>query len=65
MAMDGSWRQQMEVLIPMARSCAELLHTGLTDRRLTWYAFSISFMKSLEYPMEASCLNEVQWDEVM
>jgi hypothetical protein len=64
-AMDGNWRQQMEVLITLARTFAELLRTGNADRRLTWYAFSTSFMKSLEYPMEASCLTEAQWDEVM
>jgi hypothetical protein len=64
-AMDGNWRQQMEVLIALARKFAELLRISHADRNLTWYAFCTSFMKSLEYPMEASCLTREQWDLVM
>jgi hypothetical protein len=55
----------MEVLIALARKFSELLHTSHADRNVTRYAFYTSFMKSLEYPMEASCLTKEQWDLVM
>jgi hypothetical protein len=63
--MDGNWRQQTEELITMTIKYVELLRTSHADRNLTWYAFYTSFMKSLEYPMEAACLTEAQWDLVM
>jgi hypothetical protein len=64
-AMDGNWRQQVAVLIILARKFAELLRTSKADCNLTWYAFHTSFMKSLEYPMEAACLTLDQWETIM
>jgi hypothetical protein len=60
-----NWRQQVADLIILARKFAELLRISNADRNLTWYAFHTSFMKSLEYPMEASCITNDQWDTVM
>jgi hypothetical protein len=53
--MYANWRQQMKVLIALAQKFAELLRTSHADCHLTWYAFYTSFMKSLEYLMEAPC----------
>jgi hypothetical protein len=64
-AMDGNWRKQTEILITMAMKYVELLWMSHADRNLTWYAFYTSFMKSLEYPMEAACLTKDQWNDVM
>jgi hypothetical protein len=64
-SMDGNWRQQTEVFITMAIKYVELLRTSHADWNLTWYAFFTSFMKSLQYPMEAVCLTEDQWNLVM
>jgi hypothetical protein len=65
-AMDGNWRRQKEALIALAQKCAEYLRVHQTDRDTTWYAFHTSFMKSLEYCLEAVCLSQqTDWDEIM
>jgi hypothetical protein len=64
-SMDGNWQQQTEESTTIAIKYVELLRTSHVDQNLTWNAFFTSFMKSLEYPMEAACLTEAQWDLVM
>jgi hypothetical protein len=64
-SMHGNWRRQLDVLIAKAQLFAEYLRTSKPDRNTTWYVFFTSFMKSLEYPMEAACLSKADWDEVM
>jgi hypothetical protein len=63
--MDGNWRKQTEILITKAMQYVTLLRMSHAYRDLTWYAFYTSFMKSLEYPMEAASLSKDQWNDVM
>jgi hypothetical protein len=63
--MDGNWHRQLEIIIAKAQLFTEYLRTNKPDRNTTWYAFFTSFMKSLEYPMEAACLSKPEWEEVI
>ena len=57
MAMDGSWKKQKEVLKDKALTFANQLRTRCLDRKEAWCAFTVSFLKKLEYPMPAMSLS--------
>jgi hypothetical protein len=64
--MDGNWHRQLGVHIAKAQLLAEYLRTSKPDQNnTTWYVVFTSFMKSLEYLMEAACLPKSEWEEVM
>jgi hypothetical protein len=64
-AMDGNWSKQAEIWITKAMQYGTLLRTSHAERDLTWYILHTSFMKLLEYPMEAACLSNDQWNGIM
>jgi hypothetical protein len=64
-AMDGNWRAQKVILIAKATQFAKYLQTTKPDRDTTWYAFHVAFLKSLAYPMEATCLSLSDWDDII
>jgi hypothetical protein len=63
--MDGNWRRQKQALTALAQRYAEYIRTQKTNRDTTWYAFNTSFMITLECSMEAICLSQAEWDDVM
>ena len=64
-AMDGSWTKQKAVLKEKAVTFANQLRTRYLDRKEAWYAFTVSFMKKLEYPMPAMSLSLQEWDDIL
>ena len=64
-AVDGSWKKQKEVLKDKALTFANQLCTHYLDRKEAWYAFMVSFVKKLEYPMPAMSLSHKDWDEIL
>ena len=64
-AMDGNWREEIRALLEKAIQFAEQLRVGQVKPNEAWYAFVVTIMKSLEYPMEATFLSKNDWDSIM
>jgi hypothetical protein len=64
-AMDGNWRKQIEELKEKAVEFAEQLRTGRIAPADAWYAFTVSYSKSLGYPTPVTCISNDEWDEIL
>jgi hypothetical protein len=63
--MDGNNRDEKEYLLDKAMEYADQLRSGVIDKKNAWYSFTNSFMKTIEYPMEAVSFSEEDWDEIL
>jgi hypothetical protein len=64
-AMDGNWREQIQALLEKTIQFAEQLRVGSVKPNEAWYAFIVTVMKALEYPMEATFLTKKDWESIM
>jgi hypothetical protein len=64
-AMDGNNRDEKEYLLDKAMEYADQLRSGVIAKKNAWYSFTNSFMKTIEYPMEAVSFSEEDWDEIL
>ena len=64
-AMDGNWRTQKTVLMNISKRFATQMQSSQMDKKEAWYAFTVSFMKKIEYPMHATSLTFNDWEEIM
>jgi hypothetical protein len=64
-AMDGNHRDEKLYLEDKAGEYADQLRAGLIKKEDAWYSFKSSFLKTLEYPMEAVSLLLADWDKVV
>jgi hypothetical protein len=64
-AMDGNNRDEKQYLVDKAGEYTDQLRSGLIRKQDAWYSFKTSFLKTLEYPMEAVSLLLADWNEVV
>ena len=64
-AMDGNWRAQVVQLLELTTVFAQQLRVGSVTPNEAWYAFTVTIMKTIEYPMEATYLSEKDWLSIM
>jgi hypothetical protein len=64
-AMDGNWRAEIVALLEKTSTFADQLRVCFIQPNDAWHAFITTIMKSLEYPMEATCIDEKGWDTIM
>jgi hypothetical protein len=64
-AMDGNWREEIKALLEKTSTFADQMRVGFIKPNDAWYAFNTTIMKTLEYPMEATCIDKNGWDKIM
>jgi hypothetical protein len=64
-AMDGNNRDKKENLLDKTIEYADQLQSGAINKKDAWYSFTSSFMKTIEYPMEAVSFSEDDWDKIL
>ena len=64
-SMDGNSKDQMEHLLKKTRHMAEDFRTSKVTKKEAWYTLTAAFLKTIEYPMEATRLTKAQWTHVM
>jgi hypothetical protein len=64
-AMDGNWREEIRTLREKVIQFAKQLWVGSVKPNKAWYAFIITIMKTLEYPMEATFISKKDWELIM
>jgi hypothetical protein len=65
-AMDGNWREEVKALREKTTTTfADQMSFGFVKPNKAWYVFNSMISKSLEYPMEATCINKKGWNKIM
>ena len=64
-AMDGNWKEQLNVMKEKAQLFASQISTKKVSKNDALYTYNYSFMKTLEYPMTALSLTENEWNSVV
>ena len=60
-SMDSNAKDQINYLLSKTRQIAEYLRISRVGKVETWYTFTTDFLKTIEYPMEATRLTKPQW----
>jgi hypothetical protein len=64
--MDGKWREEHKLLKEIAITFAEQLRTGWVNQmRHGTPSMLVTMMRSLKYPMEATYITNIDWEEIM
>ena len=55
-----------QILNPLSKTgqMAEYLRTWRVEKQEAWYTFTAAFLKTIEYPMEATRLTKPQWEKL-
>ena len=64
-SMDGNSKDQLEHLLKRTRHMAEDFRTSKVTKKEAWYTLTTAFLKTIEYPMEATRLTKAQCTQVM
>ena len=65
-AMDGNPLRQIEHLTEKVKDFAQKIRVcRKKEKNDVWVAMTTSIMKTLEYPMRATCIGKNQWDKIM
>ena len=64
-AMDSNAKDQTHHLLSKTIQMAEHLRTSRIEKREVWYTFTVAFLKTIEYPMDANQLTKPQCEKVM
>ena len=59
-SMDGNAKDQILHLLSKTRRMVEYLRISRVEKREAWYTFTASFLKTIEYPIEATRLTKPQ-----
>ena len=65
MAMDGTWRGEVENLLTVSYTFPDQLRSQTITTDDAWYAFTSSYLKTLEYPLPAVSLSQSDWDVIL
>ena len=63
--MDGNVKDQIHHLLSKTSQMTEYVRTSRVEKRNAWYTLTASFLKTIEYPMEATRLTKLQWEKVI
>ena len=59
-AADGSQTDQLQHMTQKSESWADRVRAGHLPRHISWHALQTTILKTLAYPLAATCLSEVQ-----
>ena len=63
--MDGNWREEIKTLLAKTCTFADQMRVGFIKPNNVWYAVNTTIITTLEYPMEATCIDKNRWDKIM
>ena len=63
--MDGNSKDQIDHMLGTTRQMVEYFRTSKVKKNESWYTLTVSFLKTIEYLMEVSQLNNAQFETHM
>ena len=64
-AMDGNNVAEIAHLLKKAVAFADSMRTGYLSKNDAWFALTATIMKTMEYPMATTTMDEKEWNSIM
>ena len=64
-AMDGNNKDEIAYLLKKAVAFADSMRTGYLNKNDAWFALTATIMKTMEYPMATTTIDESEWNKIM